>query len=123
MKRRPPPARWVDLSVRRLHGEGMRRGDARARLRAAPAELNLQEGFVITLQPVHQKVIEERCLLQRANHDFAGPLRSRCLKSHNGFQASPGRWRSNGRDVFTAVANEPESADKTACREQHLPPA
>jgi len=68
---------WVDLSVRRLQEEGRRSGDSSAAPEGSPAALNLHEGYVITLQPVDQKVIEEQRLLQRANHDPLTGLDSR----------------------------------------------
>ncbi|WP_399217920.1 diguanylate cyclase domain-containing protein [Synechococcus sp. ATX 2A4] len=76
---------WAALSVRRLHEEGRRSGDSKDAASStlhddadsAPAELHLHEGYVITLQPVDQKVLEERRLLQRANHDPLTGLESR----------------------------------------------
>lgn len=68
---------WADLSVRRLQQEGRRSGDSSAAPAGPAAALNLHEGYVITLQPVDQKVIEEQRLLQRANHDPLTGLDSR----------------------------------------------
>jgi diguanylate cyclase (GGDEF)-like protein/PAS domain S-box-containing protein len=67
---------WVQLSVRQLNhqGSGNRRvSDAEI----IPAGFTLEEGFVITLQPVDQQVLEERRLLQLANTDPLTGLRSR----------------------------------------------
>ena len=63
---------WVDISVRRLQPSATASGTP-----AALTPLNLQEGYVITLQPVDQQVHEERRLLQRANSDPLTGLMSR----------------------------------------------
>lgn len=68
---------WADLSVKRLHEEGRRSGDSIDAEHAEQGELNWREGYVITLQPVDQKVLEERRLLQRANQDPLTGLESR----------------------------------------------
>lgn len=68
---------WVNLSVRRVHGEGMRDRDTGVEEAALPDDLHLHEGYVITLQPVDQQVEEERRLLRRATTDSLTGLSSR----------------------------------------------
>lgn len=69
---------WVDLSVRQLNRQGLRSGDlSPGDPDGTPASIDLQEGYVITLQPVDQRVQEERRLLERANTDTLTGLMSR----------------------------------------------
>ncbi len=74
---------WVQLSVRRLDSDQLRsletQGfDTSGEVDPAGAPLSLAHGYVITLQPVDDQVLEERLLLQRANTD---PLTGLCSRA------------------------------------------
>ena len=68
---------WVQLSVRRLKPDGLRSLDGLDNLPVVQGQLNLNEGYVLTLQPVDAQVLEERRLLRRANTDLLTGLESR----------------------------------------------
>lgn len=74
---------WVQLSVRKLCGEGQLDLDTSGLDTADEVgpvgnTLRLADGYVITLQPVDHQVMEERLLLQRANTD---PLTGLCSRA------------------------------------------
>ena len=66
---------WVELSVRRINGHGLRGIDQQTS--GADPALNLQSGYVITLQPVDEQVQEERRLLLQATTDPLTGMESR----------------------------------------------
>ncbi len=73
---------WVQLSVRSLNSDGQLNLDTKgldtgAEVGPVGSTLRLAHGYVITLQPVDQLVMEERLLLQRANTDPLTGLYSR----------------------------------------------
>ncbi|MBW4529426.1 MAG: diguanylate cyclase [Aphanothece saxicola GSE-SYN-MK-01-06B] len=73
---------WVQLNVRTLSSEGLISLDTKgldtgAEVGPVGGTLRLSHGYVITLQPVDQQVMEERLLLQRANTDPLTGLFSR----------------------------------------------
>jgi diguanylate cyclase (GGDEF)-like protein len=68
---------WVQLSVRRLKPNGLRSLDGLDTLPIVQGQLNLNEGYVLTLQPVDAQVLEERRLRKRANTDPLTGLESR----------------------------------------------
>jgi diguanylate cyclase (GGDEF)-like protein/PAS domain S-box-containing protein len=68
---------WVQLGVRRASREGMRSLDGFDDNPMLQAGLNLNEGYVMTLQPVDRQVMDERSLLRRANSDPLTGLESR----------------------------------------------
>jgi diguanylate cyclase (GGDEF)-like protein/PAS domain S-box-containing protein len=73
---------WVQLSVRTLSSKGLMSLDTKgldtgAEVGPVGGTLRLAHGYVITLQPVDQQVMEERLLLQRANTDPLTGLYSR----------------------------------------------
>lgn len=68
---------WIELSVRRLQGVGRRRFDGVLRSGDAGGAINLQDGFVITLNPVDGQVLEEQRLLRQATTDPLTGLSSR----------------------------------------------
>jgi diguanylate cyclase (GGDEF)-like protein/PAS domain S-box-containing protein len=73
---------WVQLSVRKLSDEGLLDLDTSGldtgdEVGPVGNTLRLAHGYVITLQPVDQQVMEERLLLQRANTD---PLTGLCSR-------------------------------------------
>jgi diguanylate cyclase (GGDEF)-like protein/PAS domain S-box-containing protein len=74
---------WVQLSVRKLDSDKLRSLDTQGfdtsgEVDPAGAPLKLAHGYVITLQPVDEQVLEERLLLQRANTD---PLTGLCSRA------------------------------------------
>lgn len=94
---------WVQLSVRNLSEEGLLDLDTTGLDTADEVgpvgnTLRLAHGYVITLQPVDQQVMEERLLLQRANTDPLTGLCSRaaildrlgqCLLDQRAYTAQP----------------------------------
>ena len=66
---------WVDLSVRRINGHGLRGSDQSPTGTGEP--LHLQSGFVITLQPVDEQVLHERRLVKQATTDPLTGMESR----------------------------------------------
>ena len=68
---------WVQLSVRRLGPSGTRNQDMVDGGPLSLGELTLDEGYVVTLQPIDDQVQAERRLLQRANTDPLTGLESR----------------------------------------------
>lgn len=74
---------WVQLSVRRLDSDQLRsletQGfDTSGEVDPVGASLSLDHGYVITLQPVDEQVLEERLLLlQRQHRSPHGPLQPR----------------------------------------------
>jgi diguanylate cyclase (GGDEF)-like protein len=66
---------WIELSVRRLQGLGRRRFEGA--LRSGDGAVNLQDGFVITLNPVDGQVLQEQRLLRQATTDPLTGLASR----------------------------------------------
>ncbi len=61
---------WVELSVRRINGEGVRGIDRQASgMAGTETALNLHSGYVITLEPVDEQVQKERRLLLQATTD------------------------------------------------------
>jgi len=73
---------WVQLSVRQFNREELRHLNTMGlatsgEVEPVGASLSLEHGYVITLQPVDQQVLEERLLLQRANTDPLTGLYSR----------------------------------------------
>lgn len=68
---------WVQLSVRRLSPAGSRTLDALDGAPSPQGELALEDGYVLTLQPVDDQVLEERRLLQLVNTDPLTNLESR----------------------------------------------
>ncbi len=74
---------WVQLNVRRLDSDQLRSLDTQGFVTSGEvdpggAPLSLDHGYVITLQPVDEQVLEERLLLQRANTD---PLTGLCSRA------------------------------------------
>ena len=68
---------WIELSVRRLQGVGRRRFEGALRGGDGVAAINLQDGFVITLNPVDGQVLQEQRLLRQATTDPLTGLSSR----------------------------------------------
>jgi diguanylate cyclase (GGDEF)-like protein/PAS domain S-box-containing protein len=68
---------WVQLSVRQLKPDGLRSLDGFDDLAIVQGRLNLEDGYVLTLQPVDEQVLEERRLLKRATTDPLTGLESR----------------------------------------------
>jgi diguanylate cyclase (GGDEF)-like protein/PAS domain S-box-containing protein len=68
---------WVRLSVRRLKPDGLRSLDGLDDVPIVQGQTRLEDGFVLTLQPVDEQVMEERRLLKRANTDPLTGLESR----------------------------------------------
>lgn len=68
---------WIELSVRRLLGVGRRRFDGVLRSGDCSGSINLQDGFVITLNPVDGQVLQEQRLLRQATTDPLTGLESR----------------------------------------------
>lgn len=68
---------WIELSVRRLQGIGRRRFEGALRGGDPAAAINLQDGFVITLNPVDGQVLQEQRLLRQATTDPLTGLSSR----------------------------------------------
>ena len=74
---------WVQLNVRRLACDQLSSLDTQGvdtsgEVDPIGAPLSLARGYVITLQPVDEQVLEERLLLQRANTD---PLTGLCSRA------------------------------------------
>lgn len=74
---------WVQLSVRRIDSDQLgsldtRGFDTSGEVDPVAAPLSLAHGYVITLQPADEQVLEERLLLQRANTD---PLTGLCSRA------------------------------------------
>lgn len=68
---------WIELSVRRLQGVGRRRFEGALRGGDGSEPINLQDGFVITLNPVDGQVLQEQRLLRQATTDPLTGLASR----------------------------------------------
>lgn len=68
---------WVQVSVRRLSTNTTRRLDVLDSTPLPQGDFSLEEGYVLTLQPIDAQVQEERRLLQRANTDPLTGLESR----------------------------------------------
>ena len=73
---------WVELSVRRIQNQALRSLDRAAVAQAggtagAGGEPVLQSGFVITLQPIDEQVLQEQRLLQLAHTDPLTGLETR----------------------------------------------
>ncbi len=87
---------WVELSVRHLHGHGLRESDPAGA--GEGAQFNLKSGFVITLQPADELVLNERRLIKQASTDPLTGMESRGsilswlnshLDGHQGRKAQP----------------------------------
>ena len=68
---------WIELSVRRLQGVGRRRFEGVLRSGDGSAPISLQDGFVITLNPVDGQVLQEQRLLRQVTTDPLTGLSSR----------------------------------------------